>query len=403
MEPDTERTRDKLVSTSNRLYKVRDDLHAGRASLPWGAYFREIVARDAVLRIAAVLAVLSCVVVRPPLAVYAEYIDFKTLACLASLMTATGGFMLSGLFDRAAAGLAARCGSSRTLVGAMVFGTFFSSMVITNDVALIVFVPMALIALRRADIDPIPTVVLQTIAANVGSILLPVGNPQNLYLYSRYQMAFVPFLRTVAPLCLAGGALLLACCLCLPKKSVLCPPRAEVKVRGVDVLPYAALFLVAVLAVFGAVDYRVAAGAALAMLLIKGRDLAQQVDFALLATFIGFFVFVGNVSHIPEIERALTLFVRPRPYFAAVLASQFISNVPAAVLLSGFTAESRALLAGVSAGGCGTLIASMASLISYKLFVRSDARRRRYLTVFTLANAAFLAVMTLAYLCFVAA
>ncbi len=161
---------------------------------------------------------------------------------------------------------------------------------------------------------------------------------------------------------------------------------------------YSALFLVAGLSVFDVIDYRIACAAALAVIVLKGRNLAQQVDWALLLTFIGFFVFVGNMARIPQIEEALKLFVEPRPYLAAVLASQVISNVPAAVMLSGFTGEYQALLAGVSAGGCGTLIASMASLISYKLFVRAGGRKGRYLFAFTLLNLLFLAVMTGAYL-----
>lgn len=385
------------MSVSNRLYKQSSRLPKYQP-LSWRVYFRQILVKDAVLWIALGLGALSCIIVRPTAASYREYIDFKTLACLASLMTASGGFMISGVFDLAAARLANRCRSSRGLMAAMVFCTFFASMFVTNDVALIVFVPMTLLAFRRTGFDPILTICLQTIAANVGSILLPMGNPQNLYLYSRYDMAFAPFLRAVLPLSVAGAVLLVLFCLISGKTPITCASAEEPRIHRRDACIYAVLFLVAALAVFDLLDYRIVFALSIATMLVKGRNLAQQVDVALLLTFVGFFLFVGNLAHVPQIAEALKNLVQPRPFLAAVLASQIISNVPAAVLLSGFTDDASALLAGVSAGGCGTLIASMASLISYKLFIRSGGKRNRYLVVFTLLNILFLAAMSVAHL-----
>lgn len=385
------------MSVSNRLYKQSSRLPKYQP-ISWRTYFRQILVKDAVLWIALGLGIVSCAVVRPPLTAYLEYIDFKTLACLASLMAASGGFMISGVFDLAAARLVNRCRSSRGLMTAMVFCTFFASMFVTNDVALIVFVPMTLLAFRRAGFDPVLTIVLQTIAANVGSILLPMGNPQNLYLYSRYGMAYGPFLRAVLPLSLAGAVLLALFCVFTAKTAMTCARAEEPRVHRRDAYLYAVLFVVAAFGVFNVLDYRIAFALAVAAMVVKGRNLAQQVDVALLLTFVGFFVFVGNIARIETIGELLKGFVEPRPYLAAVLASQVISNVPAAVMLSGFTEDAPALLAGVSAGGCGTLIASMASLISYKLYVRSGGKRARYLVVFTLLNVLFLFVMTAAYI-----
>jgi Na+/H+ antiporter NhaD/arsenite permease-like protein len=383
------------MSVSTRLFKQSNRLPKYRP-LPWGTYFKGIVAKDPVLWLSAVLAAASSAFVRPPASAYAEAVDFKTLACLACLMTASGGFMISGAFDAVAARLVAACGSERGLTASMVAGTFFSSMFITNDVALIVFVPMALIAFRRAGCDPALTVVLQTVAANVGSILLPMGNPQNLYLYSRYAMTFAPFFRTVLPLSLAGAAVLAVFCLRVKKTAVNCPKAAGAEMSPHSIFLYTFLFLIAVLAVFDVFDYRIALGLCVVAMFVKGRGLAQQIDYALLLTFVFFFVFVGNIARVPAVDEALTGIVAPHPYFAAVAASQVISNVPAAVLLSRFTEDGHALLAGVSAGGCGTLIASMASLISYKLFVRDGGGRKRYLTLFFALNVLFLVVMTLA-------
>ncbi len=369
----------------------------------WGDFFRHVIGKDTMLWVAMTLAIVSTVLFPQPLQVYRNAIDVKTLACLASLMVASGGFVICGLFDLAAARLVNKCRSARALMAAMIFSTFFASMFITNDVALIVLVPMTLIAFKRAGYDPILTVVLQTVAANVGSILLPMGNPQNLYLYSRYAMGFLPFFRTVLPLSIAGAGVLAVFCVFAGNKGGIDSNRQEPTVRWRGVWPFAGLFFVAVLAVFGAIDYRVALAASLLALFLKGRNLVWQVDYGLLLTFIGFFIFVGNISHIPQAESWLREFVGPKPFWAAVLTSQIISNVPGAVLISEFTDDRYALLAGVSAGGCGTLIASMASLISYKLYVRAGGRKKRYLTVFTVVNILFLAVMTGVYMLYTTA
>lgn len=196
----------------------------------------------------------------------------------------------------------------------------------------------------------------------------------------------------------AGAVLLVLFCLISGKTPITCASAEEPRIHRRDACIYAVLFLVAALAVFDLLDYRIVFALSIATMLVKGRNLAQQVDVALLLTFVGFFLFVGNLAHVPQIAEALKNLVQPRPFLAAVLASQIISNVPAAVLLSGFTDDASALLAGVSAGGCGTLIASMASLISYKLFIRSGGKRNRYLVVFTLLNILFLAAMSVAHL-----
>lgn len=384
------------MSASVRLYKQSNRLPR-QQPLPWPVFIRNILGKDVVLWIALALAVVSSLAVRPPVAAYAEAIDFKTLACLGSLMTASGGFMLAGLFDLAAAHLVDRCRSSHALLTAMILATFLSSMFITNDVALIVLVPMTLAACKRTGGDPLPAVVLQTVAANVGSILMPMGNPQNLYLYSRYDMAFIPFLKTVLPLSLAGLVLLLIFCLLAKREAINCPIAEEIRVRWREAALCAALFTVAALAVFDVLDYRPVFAAAVAVTAIKGRGMAQQIDYALLLTFVGFFVFVGNIAHTAWLGDWLAAFVGPNPFLASVASSQVISNVPAAVLASRFTDDGYAVLAGVSAGGCGTLIASMASFISDKLYVSACNSRKRFLVYFTAVNLLFLAAMMAAH------
>lgn len=384
------------MSASARLYKHSNRLPKYQP-LSWSVYFRNILAKDGVMWAALALAAASSAAVRPDPAALFRHVDFHTLACLAALMVASGGFMISGVFDKAAARLVNSCRDSRSLMAAMVCATFFASMFITNDVALIVLVPTTLLACRRAGLDPIMIVVLQTVAANVGSMVLPMGNPQNLYLYSRYAMPFASFFLTVLPLSLAGLAALALFCLFSAKRPFVALAAPEPTIRRADLCLYSAVFVIAAAAIFAVLDYRIAFAVAAVVVAAKGRNLAQQVDYALLLTFVGFFVFVGNISDMPAIAALLREFVEPRPYSAAVAASQIISNVPAAVMLSGFTDDYRSLLAGVSAGGCGTPIASMASLIAYKLVVRAGGSRTRFLLCFVWINALFLAIMTLAH------
>ncbi len=381
------------MSASVRLYNQSRRLSASRI-LTWREYFLGVFARDGVMWLSLGLALVSSLFARPPL----SSIDFKTLGCLFCLMAASAGFMRAGLFDRAAALMVNSSRDTRRLRLVLVASVFFSSMLITNDVALIVFVPVALLACRKIGEEPALVVVLQTIAANAGSALLPVGNPQNLYLFSHYRMDTAEFLLAVWPIALSGGLLLAGICLMGKRRALADLSLAAPRARAGEILPYAVLFLLALLAVFNFLDYRLAFLAALALALYKGRGILHQIDFALLVTFVGFFVFVGNISTLPGVDAALRGLMRDGAYPAAVAASQVVSNVPAAVLLSRFTEDASGLLAGVSAGGCGTLIASMASLISYKLYVRSHGGRWRYLALFTALNLLTLLVMTGAWL-----
>lgn len=386
------------MSASNRFYKESQRLPLSRP-LSWKRYFREVVAKDSVLWIALGLAAISAVVSQQPLSAYASYIDYKTLAALFSLMVASGGFMLSGLFDWVAVKLVRSSHNTRLLLVKMVACVFFSSMLITNDVALIVFVPMTLIAYRKAGVDPLLPVVLETVAANIGNALFPVGNPQNLFLFSRFHMGLTPFLQTVAPICLFGGVLLFALCFFAGTRPITAPKKILPVIDGKQISLYAVLFLLALLGIFNVLDYRMVFGLAVLVMIAKGKNLALQVDYALLVTFIGFFIFVGNIQGMPIVESFLVSITEPDTYLAGVLASQVISNVPAAILLSNFTAEPYSLLAGVSVGGCGTLIASMASLISYKLYIRSCSSKGRYLAVFTIINVAFILVLSALWYC----
>ena len=352
--------------------------------------------KEPILVIAAAAAAVSCVLV-PPDAAYLGYIDFRTLALLYALMLVVSGLRSAGAFAHLAHLVCARAGSARGMGALLVGMTFFSSMLITNDVALLTFVPFAITLLgmtgRRQDC--ILVVVLQTVAANLGSMLTPVGNPQNLYLYSRYAFSAADFFRITAPVWGLSLLLTLLACLALPKAELHVSLGEKPGVERGKLWLYLVLFAVCLLSVFRLLPWWIMLPIVAAALLIFDRKMLMQADFMLLLTFVAFFVFAGNLARVETVDRLLRRLLKGREYLTALLTSQIISNVPAALLLSGFTDEARELLLGVDVGGLGTPIASLASLISFKLYSRSpDARAGRYLLVFTLVNLLLLALLS---------
>ena len=360
---------------------------------------RHLITSDPVLIIAWLLAVATAVVV-PPDGAYPEYIDFHTLGLLFSLMAVMAGLQNLGLFRRMGERMLAKTSNTRQLELVLVFLPFFSSMLVTNDVALITFVPFALEVLRIARLEKaiIPVVAMQTIAANLGSMTTPIGNPQNLYLYSRYQLSLGAFFQTMLPLTAASG-ILIAVVVLLRKSQLLylpalhsAPPMAGSAKRLV--LLYFALFFVCLGAVAKWLEVWLVVSIVLACVVLADRRTLKQVDYALLFTFIGFFIFVGNLGRLEVFRTLFQNLLTGHEVLCAALVSQFISNVPAALLLSGFTQQGAALLTGVNLGGLGTLIASMASLISFKYISRSyPAQKGSYLKWFTVSNIAFFIIL----------
>ncbi len=359
-------------------------------------YIISFIKREPVLVAAAVCAAVSCCFV-PPDGAYWGYFDLRTLALLYCLMVVVAGLRQAGLFDRMAHALCGRAGSVQGLAMVLVGLCFVSAMLITNDVALLTFVPFAVTVLtlcgRQRDL--IYIVVLQTVAANLGSMLTPVGNPQNLYLYSRYNMAFGDFFAITAPVW--GLSLVLLAATCLPvsreKPALALGDVPEVDRRKLWV--NGGLFIVCLLVVVHVVPWWGMLGIVVAALAVFDRKALRQADFMLLLTFCAFFIFSGNLGRIEAVAAALRRLMTGHEYMAALLSSQVISNVPAALLLSGFTDKVRPLVLGVNVGGLGTPIASLASLISLKLYGNAEgARTGRYLAVFTIVNVLFLAVLT---------
>ena len=364
---------------------------------------RAFVSKEAVLVVAVLAAALSCALV-PFDESYASYVDWRTLALLFCLMAVVTGLRFMGVMRLLGSWAVSRASSMRALAFALVALTFVCSMAVTNDVALITFVPLALVVLSEAGEGryAASVVVFMMVSANLGSMLLPVGNPQNLFLYRASGMDFPQFVLIMAPIVALSAAMLIVALLivfrgnaegpsdCASRKKIPKPTGRQ----GLMLVSYLLLFALSIMAVVGLIDaYPVAVLVVLVLLFLDRRTL-MKVDYGLLLTFVALFVFVGNMARVPAVHEALSAMVGIAPFYAAAGSSQVISNVPAAVLLSGFTNDWTALIVGTNLGGLGTPIASMASLISLKIATASGlVGKRHYLAVFTAWNVVFLAVL----------
>lgn len=365
---------------------------------------RKIVsfAKKETVLFAAVLLAFGSMVCVPPDMQYLSYIDYRVLALLFCLMTVMEGFKSTGFFAAVAGKLLEKVKTFRQLYLVLVFLCFFTSMWITNDVALLTFVPFTVLVLRMTGLEQemIPVIVLQTIAANLGSMTTPVGNPQNLYLYSISGMGIGAFLQIMGPLTLISAGLIFLICLIhkdFPiRQGMLGKEIVGVRKAGENQV-LAVLFFISLLSVFRILSWQLLLLIVLVSCIgikafCKEKYLPLKADFGLLLTFVAFFIFIGNMGRICAVREVLSQILNGRELLISFLCSQMISNVPAAILLSGFTQEYRGLLQGVNIGGLGTLIASLASLISYKFFAAESEQtpaagtRGRYMLTFTIWN-----------------
>ena len=337
----------------------------------------------------------------PPSAEWVGAVDFRTLGLLFSLMGVSEGLKASGLFDAAAGALMRNAGNTRRLSFLLIAMVFISSMFFTNDVSLIMFVPFTMMLLDREGADEgymIRLIVLETIAANLGSMTTPVGNPQNLYICSYFGVEAGPFFRTILPFS-ALSAVLVAVCwrLFLGKKEAVAEDRSEI--RPVDrnrTLIYLAFLILAMLSVFRIISWELLFGIELVFLIAFDRQILKRIDYILLLTFVAFFIFSENMSNIESVSTLISAPMASHPVAVSAAISQVISNVPAAILLSSFTDSFEGVLIGTDIGGLGTPIASLASLISLKFyFRRKNGQNGRYMGVFLALNAALLAVLAL--------
>ncbi len=355
---------------------------------------KSFIKSEIVLIISFLLALTSAFFVKPSKE-YINYIDFRTLALLFSLMAVMAGLQKLGVFKILAEKLLHCAKNGKQLYLVFVLLSFFSSMIITNDVTLITFVPFTLVTLKMANRknDIIYVVTMETIAANLGSMLTPIGNPQNLFLFSKYNMTGISFLKSIFPYSLLSLVMLLIGAVFVNGEKInLQKSINNGKISQKHLVLYLILFSLSVLSVFRVLDFKILLLIVALSLLVFDRKVLKKIDYSLILTFVFLFVFIGNLGNISAVNTFLQNTVQNREVIVGVLASQIFSNVPAAVLLSGFTKNANSLLVGVNIGGLGTLIASMASLISFKFIQKEKVSTSKYFSLFTLLNIIFLAL-----------
>ena len=354
---------------------------------------RNLIKNEVVMSLSAVLALVSSFITLPKI----EYIDFQVLVLLFNLMIVVAAFKELKVLDFISITLLSKCKSYRSISFTLILITFFASMIVTNDVALITFVPLALIICKKANISSLKIIIFQTLAANLGSAFTPMGNPQNLYIYSYFNITPKEFFNITAPLVVLSLFFLVVINI-KSNKNKLTFDLHKVEISNKkSVIYFSLLFFIILLSVFHLIDYKITFLLTIFVVFILNKELFKKVDYSLLLTFIFFFIFIGNISSLDSVQNFMVKLLNSKggTFFSSIILSQVISNVPATMLLSSFTNFYKELLVGVNIGGMGTLIASMASVISYKLYVKENRNlSREYLKIFTIYNFIGIAIIT---------
>ena len=359
---------------------------------------KEFLAKETVLCVAAACALFTMFLV-PPDREYLHYIDFRVLCLLLCLMAVVAGLKNIGTFDWLTYQLLNKIRNGRILGLTLVLLPFFCSMFVTNDVALIIFIPFTLMLLDNLGYSDriIPVTVFQTIAANLGSMATPVGNPQNLYLYAFYNIGISDFFSVTVPLTVFCLVILTICATRLLPKEMPEQKLEKVTITSTKhLVEFAALFALCLLTVFRVIPYILTTVVTVAVLFMVNRKLLKEIDYMLLLTFVCFFTVSENLGRMEAVRTFLQQLLQWNTLLTAVGASQVISNVPAAVVLSGFTDQWKLMLAGVNIGGLGTPIASLASLITMKFYMAwPGTKTGKFIGYFMMANVIGLAVLLL--------
>ncbi len=355
---------------------------------------KKFFSSNAVVLIAVLLAAVSMCIVAPDSA-YKNYFDFRTLGCLLTTMLVVGACKDIRLFTYTAKLMIRKLKDARRLYLALVFITFIGSIFIANDMALLTFLPLTFLVFKDDNNYKrvIFTVTMQTVAANLGGMIMPFGNPQSLYLYSYFHIPVKEFfLIMVIPFAVSLVLIALSCL--LVKRGEVTETEHEMPVLDKKrALLYLLLGIIAILAVFRVIDYRAVLCLVAGIILIVDRRAFKLVDYGLLLTFFAFFIFANNMARIPAVQGFVTALLNKNTLMTGVLSCQIISNVPTAIFLSKFTTDYKRLLLAVNIGGFGTLVASLASLISFKSYNRErPGTSLKYLGIFSLTNFAFLAI-----------
>ncbi len=353
------------------------------------------VKKNAVLLIALFAAIVTTFIV-PPDAKYLDYFDWKTLTCLFCVLAVVCALKNIRFFFFLAQKIVKVFKNTRACVLALSYVTFIGSMLIANDMALLTFLPLGYFVLSSTNKKKYMafTFIMQNIAANLGGMLTPFGNPQNLYLYSKFNIPTGAFILTMLPPFLISVALITLCCFLFVKKECVEISEEKIQLPTWRTLIYGLLFALSIIIVFRIIPFWIGLIIIPAVLLFMDRKALAQVDYGLLLTFVAFFIFSGNMSRIDAVQNLFGYLMKQNALLVSTLSCQVISNVPSAILLSQFTANWKPLLLGVNIGGVGTLISSLASLITFREYTSHDHNgTKKYLLLFSAFNFTFLAIL----------
>lgn len=355
----------------------------------------KFIKRNAVLCIAILAALITSYFVRPDKE-YISYFDFKTLTCLFCVLAVVCALKNINFFYMIAQNIVVYFKNARMCVLALVYITFIGSMLIANDMALLTFLPLGYFVLTSCKKENLMAFVfiMQNIAANLGGMLTPFGNPQNLYLYSKFNIPTLEFMQIMAIPFILSIALITVTCICFVKKEELIIEKKEIKMPTLKTIIYLLLFIYSIVIVFRVIPYWTGLIIISAFLFFMDRKALKDVDYGLLFTFAAFFIFSGNMARIEGVEKIFTALLEKNTMIFSILCCQFISNVPTSILLSQFTNDYAHLLIGVNIGGAGTLVASLASLITLKEYTKSNPGKFWvYIKEFSVINFSFLIII----------
>lgn len=356
---------------------------------------RGFAKKNAVMLIAFAAALITSLFV-PVDKEYIGYFDFKTLSCLFCVLAVVCALKDINFFFVIARKIVHFFKTARMSILALVYITFIGSMLIANDMALLTFLPLGFLVLSSTGKQKYMafTFIMQNIAANLGGMLTPFGNPQNLYLYTKFNIPNGEFMGIMAPPFILSVVLITLCCIIFVKNEPLMISNEKIELNGKRTALYLALFALAIAIVFRGIPYWIGLIIIPAVLFFADRHALESVDYPLLFTFVFFFIFAGNMARMDAVRNFFSALLSKNTLLFSALSCQCISNVPSAILLSQFTGNYAELLIGVNVGGVGTLIASLASLITFREYVKHDPRStRRYIAEFSAFNFGFLIIL----------
>ncbi len=363
-------------------------------------FFGKVIAfakKEVVLSVATVATIITLFFV-PIDKEYLNYFEFKTLIALFCMLAVVAGLKNTNVFELISKKLIGMFKTRRAVIYSLIYGTFFFDMIVANDMSLITFLPLTYIVLHSTNNDKYLafTFIMQTIAANMGGMITPYGNPQNLYLYSFYEIPTLEFFGVLLIQSITVAVLLFVGCLFIKNDKLVLENKEKFEIKKKELAVYAVLFVFVILSIFRVVPHVITLAIVIIAVLIVDRQRFKHVDYALLLTFCVFFIFSGNIARIDTIKDFIASIVADNTLIAGIVSCQFISNVPTAIFLSKFTQDYRELLVSVNIGSLGIIISSLASLITLKEYLKHQPKNfKKYMGLFTLINTSFLVVLVI--------